>query len=193
MLRVEYADLAWIEAPMPDGSGPIELGRLPRLPDGHFRVFGRFPAGWSRTVHGHYPVFEEILLLEGDLAIGRESWTTGGYAWVAARELRELTTSRDGCVAFARFGGRGLWTPGEASEPPDEPPLSLADVRSTSGVLHAAAAERSLLVQDAADVPAHDGLTEWLSLADRTWCCTEPGEPAPALAGPLFVRLVPGG
>jgi hypothetical protein len=190
MQRVRYDDLAWVEVPMPDGSGPIHVRRLPRLPDGHLRIFGRFPPNWVRTFSGHYPVFEEILLLEGDLRFGDESCVADGYTWVPARRLRARTASDGGCIAFARFGGVGRWVRGEAETPPSEPRIDVPDVRARSTMLHAGAAETSRIVMSAAEVRPHGGPAEWLSLADRTWVHTEAGEDAPDLPGPLFVRTL---
>lgn len=191
MQRLAFDALDWVDAPMPDGSGPIRLARLPRLADGHFRIFGRFPPGWLRTEVGHYPAFEEILLLEGDLAVGHATLRAGAYAWVAARALRARTASTTGCLAFARFGGAGRWTRGAPDVPADTPSVDLPDVRGASQVLHLSGNETSRIVLRPADLPPHDGPIEWLSIADRTWCFTERGEPAPDLAGPLFVRTLP--
>lgn len=190
MQRVRFDELKWIDAPMPDGSAPIRLARLPKLPDGHFRIFGRFPPGWQRTIEGHYPAFEEILLLEGDLTVAGVTVRGGDYTWVPAREMRPRTSSEAGCLAFARFGGGAHWTRGVPASGPEEPRVNLVNVQDKPGVLHARGSESSRIVASASEVPPHEGPIEWLSLVDRTWAFTEPNEPAPDLAGPFFVRLL---
>lgn len=188
MQRVAFDELQWVDAPMPDGSAPIRLARLPRLADGNLRFFGRFPAAWHRTVEGHYPAFEEIVLLEGDLTVAGVTLEAGDYTWVPAREMRPRTASRSGCLAFGRFGGVPQWTRGRPDLPPDEPRVNRTAVTDSAVLLRERGKARSLVVMQPADLPPHHGFVEWLSLRDRAWICTAPGEPAPDCSGPVFVR-----
>jgi hypothetical protein len=99
---------------MPGGSGPVELAMLPRLADGAFRAFVRFPAGWSRPGPGHYPVAEEVLLLEGDLELSGRAFSPGAHAWLPAGWLRTGMRTRAGCLVFAWFAKAPRWIPGES-------------------------------------------------------------------------------
>ena len=62
MHELAFASLTWREAPMP-GAAPVQMALLPKLADGGFRAFVRFPKGWSRPDVGHYAVAEEFVSL----------------------------------------------------------------------------------------------------------------------------------
>ena len=100
------------------GATPVCMAILPRLPDGGFRAFVRFPKGWSRPDAGHYAVAEEFVVLEGTLALNGHSWDVGGYAWIPAFEPRRDLGSATGCLVFAWFGGTPRWIPGEPGRAP---------------------------------------------------------------------------
>ena len=102
---------------MPGGSGPVQLARLPDLADGGFRAFVRFPAGWSRAQRGHYPVDEEFLVIEGELALNERTYRKGDWGFVPAGETRTLLASASGCVVYARFGGFPRWIAGDSVPP----------------------------------------------------------------------------
>lgn len=121
MLEVGFASLAWREAPMP-GAPSIEMALLPKLPDGGFRAFVRFPPGWSRPDAGHYAVPEEFLVLDGTLSLNGETWRRGGHAWVPAFRLRRELGSASGSLVFAWFGGTPRWIPGEPPPTPETAP-----------------------------------------------------------------------
>jgi len=112
MRAVAFCELDWAPAPMPDSSGDVLVARLPQLTDGGFRAFVRFPPGWRRPVAGAYPAAEEILILEGDLAMGGRTWREGAHVWAPADAIRENSASAEGCLAFAWFGGQPRWRRG---------------------------------------------------------------------------------
>jgi hypothetical protein len=107
--------LQWSPAPMPGGSGPVQLARLPEQPDGGFRAFVRFPAGWSRLQRGHYPVAEAFVVLEGELVLNGRTYRPGDAGFVAAGELRTELRADTGCLVFAWFGGLPRWIASDKS------------------------------------------------------------------------------
>jgi hypothetical protein len=117
MHELAFASLTWREAPMP-GAAPVQMALLPKLPDGGFRAFVRFPKGWSRPDAGHYAVAEEFVVLEGALSLNGQTWNTGGHAWIPAFERRRDLGSATGCLVFAWFGGTPRWISGEPTQPP---------------------------------------------------------------------------
>jgi hypothetical protein len=117
MHELAFASLTWREAPMP-GATPVEMALLPKLDDGGFRAFVRFPKGWARPDVGHYAVAEEFVLLEGSLSLSGQMWTAGGHAGIPAFERRHHLASPTGCLVFAWFGGTPRWIPGEPTQAP---------------------------------------------------------------------------
>lgn len=96
------------------------MALLPKLADGAFRAFVRFPPGWAREQRGHYEASEEFIVLEGDLALDQRRWKTGGYAWIAPCRLRTHLRSEGGCLVFATFSSTPRWVtadPATATEP----------------------------------------------------------------------------
>jgi len=120
MHELSFASLTWREAPMP-GASPVEMALLPKLPDGGFRAFVRFPAGWSRPDVGHYAVPEEFLVLEGELGLNGRTWKRGELAWIPAGQRRRDLGSTTGCLVFAWFGGTPRWIPGEPAHAAEGP------------------------------------------------------------------------
>ena len=116
MHELAFASLTWREAPMP-GATPVQMALLPKLDDGGFRAFVRFPKGWSRPDVGHYAVPEEFVVLEGTLSLSGRTWNAGSHAWIPAFERRHDLGSSTGCLAFAWFGGTPRWIPGEPTQP----------------------------------------------------------------------------
>lgn len=115
MHQLPYASLIWREAPMP-GAIPLQMALLPKLPDGGFRAFVRFPSGWSRPDIGHYAVPEEFLVLEGGLSLNGKLWQRGELAWIPAWQRRHDLQSAPGCLVFAWFGGMPRWIAGEPGQ-----------------------------------------------------------------------------
>ena len=98
------------------GAAPVAMALLPKLPDGGFRAFVRFPAGWSRPDVGHYAVPEEFVVLEGELGLNGRIWKAGDCAWIPAWQRRHGLQSPSGCLVFAWFGGTPRWLPGEPAQ-----------------------------------------------------------------------------
>jgi hypothetical protein len=146
-----FASLSWREAPMP-GAPSVEMALLPKLPDGAFRAFVRFPKNWSRPDVGHYAVAEEFVVLEGSLSLNGRTWHAGGHAWIPAFERRRDLGSASGCLVFAWFGGTPRWIPGEPTQP-------VSDKRHRSWI------EGNRFIREFAP----DAPRETLDLGDKTW------------------------
>lgn len=99
------------------GASPVAMALLPKLSDGGFRAFVRFPAGWSRPGVGHYAVAEEFLVLEGELGLSGTTWRPHSLVWVPAWQRRHGLQSPSGCLVFAWFGGTPRWLSGEPAQP----------------------------------------------------------------------------
>jgi hypothetical protein len=117
MPAVAFASLDWSAVVMPGSTTPVRLARLPRTDDAAFRAFVAFPAGWTRAEAGHYPVAEEFLVLEGDLALNETTWRAGGFAFITANRTRSMLRSESGALVFAWFAAAPRWCPGDAAEP----------------------------------------------------------------------------
>lgn len=154
MHQLAFASLTWREAPMP-GASPVQMALLPKLPDGAFRAFVRFPAGWSRPDVGHYAVAEEFLVLEGGIGLNGRKWKTGELAWIPAWTVRRDLQSASGCLVFAWFGGTPRWIPGKPAQPAGGP-------RNRTSI------DRGELVRLTA------GVRETLNLADYAWRASPP-------------------
>ena len=100
------------------GASSVSMALLPKLPDGGFRAFVRFPAGWSRPDVGHYAVAEEFLVLEGELGVDGRRWKAGELAWIPAWRRRHDVRTEAGCLVFVWFGGTPRWLPGEPARAP---------------------------------------------------------------------------
>ena len=98
------------------GATPVQMALLPKLDDGGFRAFVRFPRGWARPDVGHYAVPEEFVVLEGSLSLNGKTWHAGAHAWIPAFERRHDLGSPSGCLVFAWFGGTPRWIPGEPTQ-----------------------------------------------------------------------------
>lgn len=99
------------------GATPIAMALLPKLGDGAFRAFVRFPPGWAREQRGHYEASEEFIVLEGDLALDERRWKAGGYAWIAPWRLRTHLRSDGGCLVFATFSSTPRWIDSDPARP----------------------------------------------------------------------------
>lgn len=186
---------------MPGSNAPVQLARLPHAADGAFRAFVRFPAGWARPGAGHYPVAEEIFILEGDLRLNNMTWRAGGYAWIPANRVRSDSRSESGCLAFAWFASAPRWAPGEPAEParPDDrtyahwldaPERALGDTGSGRRLYdgpehHTWVVER----QQLAPLAASWMRCETLRLRDRAWCSDAAQEPRDDLTSAVLARV----
>ena len=170
---VSFDALEWREAPMPGGSGPVQLALLPRLPDKAFRAFVRFPPGWSRAETGHYAVPEEFLVLEGALGLDGSTWRAGGYAWIPARRMRRNLHTPEGCLVFAWFAAPPRWICAAAVEAPVLPEVRFAHWRDApEGRLYDGPEHRTCIVdgrQLARSATASDEHCETLDLQSLAW------------------------
>ena len=158
------------------GASPVQMALLPKLADGAFRAFVRFPPGWSRNERGYYAAAEEFIVLEGELALDERRWSAGGYAWIAPMRLRTVLRSDTGCLVFACFSSPPRWTPGEPSAPAVESDVVYTHWREAPG--HRLHGESRV-------ISAPDPLYETLGLESRTW--SAPGSAQPQ-GEPLFAR-----
>ena len=191
MLQREFAGLEWKSAPMPGSSGPVQLAALPRLGDGGFRAFVRFPPGWARPQSGHYAVAEEFLVLQGDLTLDGRTWHAGGYAWIAAGRVRSASGSDGGCLAFAWFGGAPHWHAGAPATPAAGADLAFAHWRDAPLHVLRSGPGHATCVIDKAAPRSLDGLAapyELLTLDSFAWCADAAECPAGFCAGPVLVR-----
>jgi len=78
------------------GASPVEMALLPKLADGGFRAFVRFPPGWSRADLGHYAVAEEFVVLEGSLSLNGQTWGASAHVWIPAFARRHDLGSSPG-------------------------------------------------------------------------------------------------
>lgn len=167
---------------MPASNAPVQLAPLPRLQDGAFRAFVRFPAGWARPAAGHYTAAEELLILEGDLGMNGMTWRAGGYAWIPANRVRSASRSESGCLAFAWFASAPRWIPGEPATAALAGDVSLAHWRDApEGKLYAGPEHHTWIVerQHIALLAAPGMRSETLGLCDRAWrsdAAREPGD-----------------
>lgn len=161
------------------GASPIRMARLPKLADGAFRAFVRFPPGWARSQRGHYEAWEEFIVLEGELALDEHRWQAGGYAWIAPSRLRTNLRSETGCLVFATFSSTPRWV---ATDPvrPAESDIAYAHWRD------APREEVGHLLRAGSWVTERaPHAFETLGLRSLTW--SAPGAPQPA-GEPLFAR-----
>ena len=154
MHQLAFASLSWREAPMP-GASPVQMALLPKLPDGAFRAFVRFPPGWWRADVGHYAVAEEFLVLEGEISLNGKTWKKGELAWIPSWQRRQDLGTKAGCLVFAWFGGTPRWIPGEPTQ-------------AAGGPRNRTSIEGGELIRLAG------GLRETLNLADYAWRVTPP-------------------
>lgn len=101
---IRFKSHSWQSVPMPHGSAPVELARLPLT--GHdFLAFVRFPAGWVRPVPVVYQAAEEFVIIDGELVIDGQRWAAQSYGCIDSGVIRHRTESPSGCLAWARFHG----------------------------------------------------------------------------------------
>ena len=168
---MEFDLLDWREAPMPGGR-PVRTALLPRLPDGGFRAFVRFPAGWQRAEVGYYEVPEEFLIVEGELHLNGRTWKAGGYAWVPAFRRRKDLASPSGCVAFAWFASAPRWNPGEPAQAALGADVAFAHwSEAPSGRLYDGAEHRTWIAngRELVRVTGAQALRETLDLSNLAW------------------------
>lgn len=60
----------------------------------------KFDAGATYPLHNH-PAGEEILVLEGDIKVGKDELTSGDYLYTAPGMMHRVST-KNGCVLFLK-------------------------------------------------------------------------------------------
>ena len=199
-MQIRFEDLAWIAAPMPDGSGPVQLAQLPALGDQAFRAFVRFPAGWSRHATGYYPVHEEVFVLEGDLTFNGDTWRAGGYAWIPALASRRGLHAEQGALVLAWFSGPPRWKRGLAPIATREAMKSIASWETVphgaivgmprAHVLRDTDTHRTWVTRATVSSVLADPL-ERLSISDRAWSWSEADERTNATSASLWRTIRP--
>lgn len=201
MPGIAFASLAWRAVAMPGSSAPVRLAQLPHLHDAAFRAFVQFPAGWARPGAGHYAVAEELLILEGDLAVSDTTWRGGGYAWIPANRVRSASRSESGCLAFAWFAAAPRWIPGEPAGSAIANDVTLAHWRDAAECaldgtgsgrrLYAGPEHHTWIVERRyiAGVATPGMRSETLGLYKREWRSDTAHEPGDDPAGAVLVRV----
>jgi hypothetical protein len=112
---IRATELEFRDFEIPDSSGPVQLGRFWRdRRTFEMTALVQFPAEWSRLVHGHYEADEEFFMLEGDVQIGDAAYVEGDYGIWKKGLVRGPTTTVDGALSLAHFGGPPRWHQGGA-------------------------------------------------------------------------------
>ncbi len=190
MRTIRRDALRFADAPMPGGSGPVQLARLPDLGDGVFRAFVRFPSGWSRPAVGHYPVSEEVFVFEGDLTFNASAWRGQSYGFIPGGITRYRLESSQGATVIAWFGGAPQWKRGPAATASREAMTSI--VRWQQVPAHrlrgTADAPMAWIEPTAQPLTAARDM-ECVSLADQTWTHLRAGESID-LNAPVVCRVV---
>lgn len=193
--------LAWQEVSIPGSTPPVSLVRLHAGADRSFVVLVRFPDGWSRPGTGHYDAIEEVLFLDGAFSMSGRDYGPGDYAWFPASYSR--TDSRSsGALALAWFSRPNRWTAEpspqarEAAEDtvmaraqsPDRRPSPLG--AGAGRLLRAGALRSSWILDQVSEAAVAPTTAELLSLDTLEWVRVPAGQPLPALAGPVWCRLL---
>lgn len=180
------AGLPFVTVTIAGSADPVRLARLHADPDTGAGVsLVRFPPTWTRPTTGHYSCAEEILVLDGTLVVSGVTYRAGDYGYLPPYAARTASATPGGCLALAWFSARPAWTEGTAED----------------RVTHAGRAgdprgqrrpRRPDVVGEAAvldEVPqAVDVRTELVSTSSWQWALVHPGDPLPALPGPVLVR-----
>lgn len=193
-VQIRFQELAWIEAPMPDGSGPVQLAALPLLGDQEFRAFVKFPAGWSRPSTGYYLVDEEVFVLAGDLTFNACSWRAGSHAWIPALSVRCGLHSTNGALVLAWFSGPPRWKRGPSPTMTQDVMRSIECWEATPKAAMAGMEEAHVLRDSGKQrtwVTRATEMTfpfsvECLAIDERTWSLLEPNERGVASTATLW-------
>ena len=94
----------WREIPMPAANLPLTMVRLDSADD-VLTLYARFPAGFERPVPGGYAVYEEFLVLDGELMLDETLHTRGDLVYVPPLQVRTGMGSESGCTVLGWFGG----------------------------------------------------------------------------------------
>jgi hypothetical protein len=188
----------WTHFDIPGGTEPVAMALLHHDPETRARtVLVRFPEGWNRNGWGSYVAAEELVMLEGDLAMNGARWVAGDWAYVPAKGARRSMSSESGALVFARFLGPAKWLPNEGDDVSFErralaSAVSDAPVPSPLGV-----GAWPLRRDDAGSAWLAGGLAggcvevpvEVLALRSATFEVVPAGGTLPSIAEPCFCRI----
>ncbi|QMW65110.1 hypothetical protein H4N58_12880 [Mumia sp. ZJ1417] len=149
-------------------------------------VLVRFPEGWKRAMTGHQPAGEEMLVLEGALAMSGETCRPGSLLVVEPRATRSQTGTQVETRALVWFSGApGGWAEGPADDAGTLGVHTVAPgaVRPAGGALPG-----SVEVLDGAEISTFAADVDLYWTAERRWAHVPAGEAAPAYDGPVVVR-----
>lgn len=190
MQSLPFAGLSFADAPMPGGSGPVQLARLPELGDGVFRAFVRFAPGWTRPATGHYRSSEEVFVLEGDLTFNTIAWRAHSHGFVPADATRYRLQTSVGALVIAWFGGAPQWRRGPSERATREVMTSIAHWQQVPAHrLREAAGAAATWVEPAPRRLTAQRDLECVALSDRTWTHLRAGESLD-LSAPTLCRIV---
>jgi hypothetical protein len=108
--------LKWREAPIPGGTPPAHMVRLPGRET--FSAMVRFPPGWRRPTAGAYAVDETVVVLTGDLTVNGVTVHGERLLWIPSMASRVDSLSHGGALCFARFSGPPIWQEGAGERLP---------------------------------------------------------------------------
>jgi hypothetical protein len=178
-------DLAFSDFDIPGGIMAVQMGLLRKEDDTRARtLIVRFPDGWSRPGPGYYEPSEEVLILQGELALNGDVLCPGDWAVIPARALRWGMRAYGDVLAFARFDGPARYEDGNLNASTDLMRI-VRDV-ATSSTLEAPPGARSWVGAGTAVSLDHD--VEVFSLDSRHWAFVPAGLALPTLNGPCFWR-----
>lgn len=165
---------------------PVDVARLHADPDTGAGVsVVRFPATWRRPATGYYACAEELLVVDGTLVVTGHTYAAGVYGYLPPYATRSASATPGGCLALAWFSARPIWAEGTADGAITHPaaygdPLGQRRPRRPDVVGESAVVAQAPV---SVDVP-----TELVSTSSWQWALVPPGDPVPALPGPVLVR-----
>tara|TARA_X000001036_G_scaffold191837_1_gene180906 strand:+ start:698 stop:1273 length:576 start_codon:yes stop_codon:yes gene_type:complete len=115
-------NLNWIEAPMPDSSPGTKLITY-FVNENQSRsrlMLVEFPTGFTRDQEGHYPAYEELLILDGGLKISGHEFTKNDYVLFPPNFTRSDTSCPKGCIALVWWSTKPSWSRGRHENYDDE-------------------------------------------------------------------------
>jgi hypothetical protein len=115
-------NINWIEAPMPDSSPGTKLVTY-FVNDTESRsrlMLVEFPVGFTREQTGHYPAYEELLILDGSLKISGHEFKKDDYVLFPPNFTRSNTSCPEGCLALVWWSSKPGWSRGKHEQFNDE-------------------------------------------------------------------------
>ena len=115
-------NINWIEAPMPDSSPGTKLVTY-FVNDTESRsrlMLVEFPVGFTREQTGHYPAYEELLILDGSLKISGHEFKKDDYVLFPPNFTRSNTRCPEGCLALVWWSSKPGWSRGKHEQFNDE-------------------------------------------------------------------------